>query len=126
MAETLGAPGIADERVLAASGRDWAAWEDYLDGKGAAEMGHAAIARMLKDEGQPGWWCQMVTVGYERMIGRRELGQTCAGAYSANASRTIAGSMDEARDAWVALNAERAEYAGAVAECEPRLTESDK
>ena len=118
--------GMADERVLEATDRDWAAWKSYLDSKGGADMDHAAIARLLKDEGVKPWWSQMVTVGYERMIVRREVGQTCAGTFSANASRTIPGTMDSTREAWAALNAERAEYAGAVAEGEPRLTESEK
>lgn len=118
--------GMADERVLEATGRDWAGWNDHLDAQGAADMDHAAIARLLKAEGVKPWWSQMVTVGYERLIGRREVGQTCTGTFSANASRTIVGTMDSARDAWAALHAERAEYAGAVATCEPRLTESEK
>lgn len=118
--------GMADERVLEATGRDWAAWRSYLDGKGAADMDHAAIARMLKSEGVKPWWSQMVTVGYERMIGRREVGQTCAGSYAANVSKTFAGEMDDALAAWQELVGERTDYAGAVAGEEPRVTQSEK
>lgn len=126
MSRTAGDPGMSDEAVIRNTGHDWAHWLSVLDARGAREMDHAAIVKTLEADGVRHWWRQMVTVGYERMIGRRELGQTCAGTFSANASRTIPGSMDSARDAWAALNAERAEYAGAFATSEPRMTESDK
>jgi hypothetical protein len=124
MVEALGDPGMSDASVLEATGHDWAHWLAVLDERGARGMGHAAIARLLHAEGVGRWWSQMVTVGYERMIGRRAVGQTCTGSFSANASRTILGTMDSAREAWAALNAERAEYAGAVATGEPRCTDS--
>lgn len=126
MAGTAGNPGMSDESVINNTGHDWAHWRGALDARGAREMDHSAIVKSLEADGIRPWWRQMITVGYERMIGRRELGQTCAGTFSANASRTITGTMDSAREAWAALNAERAEYAGVVAEGEPRLTESDK
>ena len=118
--------GMANERVLEATGRDWAAWKAHLDGAGAADMSHAEIARMLKDDGVAHWWSQMVTVGYERMIGRREVGQTCAGTYSAGASKTFVGDKDEALAAWQELVAGRLDYAGAVTGEEPRVTQSEK
>lgn len=126
MAETLGDPGMTDESAVKNTGHDWAHWLAVLDARGAREMEHNAIVRSLEADGVRPWWRQMITVGYERMIGRREIGQTCTGDFSANASRTVPGTMDSARDAWAALNAERAEYAGSVATGEPRLTESEK
>ena len=66
----------------------------------------------------------MVTVGYERMIGRRAVGQRCDGAFSASASRTVAGDKDAALARWVAATAERAEYDDVLAEGEPRVTSS--
>ncbi|MCB2067434.1 MAG: hypothetical protein KDE15_12440 [Erythrobacter sp.] len=115
---------MSDASVREATGHDWAHWLAVLDARGARDMDHAAIVRSLEADGIRPWWRQMLTVGYERMIGRRAMGQTCAGTFSANASRTIPGTMDTARQAWAALNAERAEYAGAVATGEPRCTDS--
>ena len=54
---------MADAAVAAATGRDWAGWKDRLDSRGAADMPHAEIARLLHAEGVPHWWSQMVTVG---------------------------------------------------------------
>ncbi len=63
--------GMSDDAVKAATGRDWAHWRRHLDAAGAAELAHIDIARLLYNDGVPGWWSQMVTVGYERKIGKR-------------------------------------------------------
>jgi len=96
-------PGMSDAAVMAATGRDWAGWRMFLDGEGAADRPHGEIVAMLSATGLPGWWRQMVTVGYERMIDRRDTGQRCAGDWSASASRTLAGDMDQAIARWAAL-----------------------
>lgn len=117
---------MSDEAVLAATGRDWAGWRAFLDGEGAADLPHPVIARMLGALGVKPWWRQMVTVGYERMIGRRELRQTCAGDFAAAASRTIPGDKDAALLQWQALVEGRVEFAGEIAAAEPRITRSAK
>ena len=117
---------MSDEAVLAATGRDWAGWRAFLDGESAADMPHADIAKMLGAIGVKPWWRQMVTVGYERMIGRREIGQTCAGSFAANASKTLSGEKDEALARWLELVEGRVEFAGALVTGEPRITRSEK
>lgn len=121
-----GDPGMADAAVAAATGRDWAGWQAHLDERGASAMPHAEIARMLRSDGVPHWWSQMVTVGYERMIGRRAMGQTCAGTFAANVSKTYPGDMDAALAAWQALVGDRVDFTGAVTGEEPRVTQSEK
>lgn len=116
--------GMSDEAVKAATGRDWGAWRSFLDASGAAEKSHKQIALDLHAAGVPGWWAQMVTVGYERMIGRRAVGQRCDGAFSASASRTIPGDKDAALARWLAVIGDRAEYDDVLAEGEPRVTSS--
>ena len=118
--------GMSDAAVKEATGRDWAEWCSTLDADGAADMTHTQIARHLAQYGIGHWWRQMVTVGYERLIGRRAVGQRCDGDYSASASKTLPGSTDEAIARWRALVAERVEFAGAIAESEPRLSETAK
>ena len=74
--------GMSDEAVKAATGKDWSQWHAFLDASGAAEKSHKQIALDLHAAGVPGWWAQMVTVGYERMIGRRAVEvvlERCAG-----------------------------------------------
>lgn len=119
-------PGMADEAVRAATGRDWAGWRALLDARGAAGLDHPEIARMVSAEGVPGWWSQMVTVGYERMIGRRAVGQRCDGDYAASASRTLPGGMDAAMARWRTAVEGCVEFAGALATDEPRVSETEK
>jgi len=83
-------PGMSDAAVAAATGRDWDGWFALLDGDGAAAMGHPAIVRHLQTTyGVSDWWCQMVTVGYERARGLRAVHEKADG-YAANASKTLA------------------------------------
>src|SRR5262245_42305997 len=64
--------GVSDEAVRAKTGKTWPQWFKLLDARGARRMKHAEIAEMLHDElGVPPWWSQMVTVGYERVRGKR-------------------------------------------------------
>jgi hypothetical protein len=59
--------GIGDEAVRAKTGKTWGQWIATLDKAGARTMEHAEIASLLHEKfGVPGWWTQMVTVGYER------------------------------------------------------------
>lgn len=52
-------------------------------------MTHKQIARLIYEKhGQPGWWSQMVTVGYEQALGLREVHETSSG-YSISRSKTI-------------------------------------
>lgn len=122
MSETL--PGMADEAVAAATGRDWAGWRALLDGEGAAGMAHTDIVPLVAAHGVDGWWGQTVTVGYERMIGRRAPGQRCAGDFAASASRTLTGDKDAAMARWRVLADGAVDFAGALAEGAPRLSET--
>lgn len=115
---------MSDDAVKAATGRDWSGWRAFLDGSGAADKPHKQIASDLYAAGMPGWWAQMVTVEYERMIGRRAVGQRCDGAYSASASRTVAGDMDAALTRWLAAVGDRANYDGVLAESVPRVSKT--
>ena len=40
-------PRVSDDAVRNATGADWAAWFELLDGGGAGELGHTEIARLL-------------------------------------------------------------------------------
>jgi hypothetical protein len=81
--------GIGDEAVRAKTGRTWPEWIATLDAVGAREMEHAEIASLLHERfGVPGWWTQMVTVGYEQAVGKRVPRQKADG-FAASASKTI-------------------------------------
>ncbi len=81
--------GISDEAVAAKTGCGWEKWVRALDHKGAAEWPHREIAAYVAEHYKvPGWWAQMVTVGYERIKGLREVGQRRSGGYETSKSKT--------------------------------------
>jgi hypothetical protein len=86
-------PAMSDASVKAKTGRDWPSWFEALDKAGAAKLNHTAIAQLISDEyGIPGWWCQQVTVEYERARGLRERHQKADG-FSVGISKTVATSL---------------------------------
>jgi hypothetical protein len=81
--------GIGDDAVRAKTGRTWPEWIATLDAAGAREMAHPEIATLLHEKfGVPGWWTQMVTVGYEQAVGKRVPHQKADG-FAASASKTM-------------------------------------
>ncbi|MGB0035400.1 MAG: hypothetical protein WBP79_08005 [Candidatus Acidiferrales bacterium] len=91
----------SDEVVIAKTGKPWAEWFKILDKSGAKKMTHTEIASFLYDKKKvPGWWSQMVAVGYEHERGIREKFQDCNGNFAANASRTMSVPISKAFAAW--------------------------
>ena len=92
-----------DAAMVKATGKALDEWCAILDERGARDLPHTEIARLLhKDFEMPSWWSQMVTVEYERKTGRRETGQKASGEFSTMVSTTLAGTMDETLDRWLA------------------------
>ncbi len=89
-------PPHSDAAVGKASGKGWDEWRTLLDAWGAPEKSHTEIAQYLVEEyGVDGWWAQGITVGYERLIGRRQAGQRNDGSFSASVSKTINASAEK-------------------------------
>ncbi|HEX9581316.1 MAG TPA: hypothetical protein VF970_09460 [Gemmatimonadales bacterium] len=83
--------GMSDETVKAKTGCTWERWVWALDRVKANTWPHGAIAEFVHEKYQvPGWWAQMVTVGYERIHGLRAIGQRRGGSYEASKSKTFA------------------------------------
>ena len=101
---------VGDEVLKQRTGKVWAEWFPILDKAGAKKMKHTEITTVLQEKfGVPGWWCQMVAVGYEHSRGIRQLHQSSAG-FSASVSRTLGVALkplfatcadDKKRDAWL-------------------------
>lgn len=92
--------GVGNEAVLRATGKAWEDWLAVLDRAGAVAMPHRAIAETIRGRfGIPGWWSQMVAVGYEQARGLRAAHQKADG-FAASASRTIHAALDRVYDAW--------------------------
>lgn len=100
----------SDAAVSKSTGKNWDEWRTLLDGWGAPEKSHTEIAKYLvEDHSIDGWWAQGITVGYERLIGRRETGQRNDGSFSASVSKTINASAEEVHAA-LADEAQRSQW----------------
>lgn len=76
--------------MRAATGRGWDEWRNLLDAWPGRDGGHGALAAHIQEEyGVEGWWAQTVTVGYERLSGRRLPHQRPDGTFTAGKSRTV-------------------------------------
>jgi hypothetical protein len=115
-------------RVLEATGRSLGDWFAILDERGANDLTHKDIAKLLTDEcGVPGWWSQSVTVEYERHIGRREAGQRQDGSYEVAVTRTVPGAMDDVLARWLArVPAPEAGFAGVRFAGAPSTSRTEK
>jgi hypothetical protein len=101
---------VGDEVLKQRTGKIWKEWFLILDRAGAKKMNHTEIATVLYEKfSVPGWWCQMVAVGYEHSRRLRELHESSAG-FSASVSRTFdvalkplfaACADDKKRGAWL-------------------------
>ncbi len=93
--------GIGDGAVLAKTGRDWRDWLSTLDTHDAAKRSHKEIVAILSSEyGLPGWWRQMVAVGYEQERGLRAKHEKVDG-YSVSVSRTVGAPLSHCYKAFV-------------------------
>lgn len=91
---------IGDEALKAKTGKTWEQWSSILDKAGAGTMDHTQTARWLSEKKKiPGWWCQMIAVGYEQMRGLREKHQRPDG-YEISVSKTIEASTSSLYKAW--------------------------
>ncbi len=91
-------PEMGDGAVCDGTGRSWAGWCDLIDSFAIEPWDHATAAARLEAE-QPinGWWAQTITVGYERITGRRLPHQMADGTFTVNKSSTVTADADELR-----------------------------
>ena len=100
MTDVKSITGMSDAAVEAKTGKTWGEWFRVLDREGAKKMAHRDIARLLHTKHKvPGWWAQMVTVGYERVRGLRQIHQKASG-FSAGLSKTLAVPLAKLYRAW--------------------------
>ena len=93
-------PEHSDDAIRAATGRGWDEWCDLIDAWPGHDDGHTAIAAWVHEhhgDHLTHWWAQSVTVGYERITGRRVPYQRADGSFAANRSRTVTADADELR-----------------------------
>ncbi len=67
---------VSDDVVKKATGKTWDEWFMLLNKAGVKQMDHSEIAHFLSTRYiSNGWWAQMVTVEYERMLAKRKSGR---------------------------------------------------
>ncbi|HMA41245.1 MAG TPA: hypothetical protein VKP10_14315 [Gemmatimonadales bacterium] len=100
-AEYAALAGLSDAAIKAKTGCTWERWVKALDYRKAYEWPHREIAEYVQQKFKvPDWWCQMVTVGYERIKGLRAIGQQRDGSYEASKSKVIAVPVSRLYRAW--------------------------
>ena len=114
-----------------ATGTSWPDWRRIMTDGGAADAGHAGLARIaLAAMGErveyPGWWAQSVAVAYEQDTGRRVKGQVADGTFEVSATRTLPGTMDEVFESWLAHAQRLTEIGGTQIADGPRETGTAK
>ena len=83
-------PQQSDELIRDNTGRGWNEWCDLIEAWPGHTAGHGAIAGWLQQEHDvDGWWAQAITVGWERISGRRLPHQMADGTFTANTSATV-------------------------------------
>lgn len=85
---------VSDEAVTKATGRGFDAWFELLDEHAGRELDHKDIVRVLADHDVSSWWCQSITVEYEKAIGRRVAGETADSGFQVGVQRTVDASPD--------------------------------
>ena len=90
--------GPSDDAVRDATGRGWDEWEALLDEAGGERMSHRELVAWLAqdDRVESGWWRQSVAVGYEKLKGKRVVGQTAGGRFQVGVQRTLPLSRESA------------------------------
>lgn len=96
----VSAPEQSDTVIRDRTGRGWEQWRATIDAWPGHHDGHAAVATWLQAQhGVEGWWAQTVTVGWERITGRRLPHQMADGTFTAGRSATISVDVDALRAA---------------------------
>ncbi len=91
-------PETSDDAVTAATGRGWDQWIDVIERWDGDGDDHAAVASYLEaEQGLDGWWSQTVTVGFERITGRRLPHQRADGTFAVSKSATVDVAADRLR-----------------------------
>jgi hypothetical protein len=125
---------ITDSRIKAverATDRTWDEWLRFMDGIGAKDLDHKAIALEVYGEldgtiEQLGWWTQAVTVAYEQHIGRRVPGQRSDGTFQTSVSRSTTLGMAELMDRWQKFAAGDETVQDIVGDGDPRVSGTDR
>jgi uncharacterized protein YndB with AHSA1/START domain len=81
---------VSDAASIKSTGHGLEHWFAVLDKFSQGRKGHTDAARHLhEDHGVPGWYCQGITVAWERARGHRAMNQGCDGDFQVSVSRVM-------------------------------------
>jgi uncharacterized protein YndB with AHSA1/START domain len=84
------AGGLSDSKAVEHTGHGLDHWFAVLDRYSRGKKGHTGAARHLShDHGVPMWYCQGITVAWERARGHRAMNQSCDGDFQVSVSRVV-------------------------------------
>ena len=84
------AGGLSDARAVEHTGHGLEHWFAVLDRYSQGKKGHTDAARHLaQDHDVPMWYCQGITVAWERARGHRAMNQSCDGDFQVSVSRVV-------------------------------------
>lgn len=106
--------------------KSWEEWLTFFESINAKDLNHTKIAQAVSKQGVQDWWSQGVTVAYEQFIGRRVVGQTCDGDFSASISKTQPGNMDQTLQFWTGLVKDKKEFNSIPLKEEARTSATEK
>jgi uncharacterized protein YndB with AHSA1/START domain len=93
--------GMSDSTLKAKTGCTWERWVKALDRVEAYTWPHRRIAEHVREKYKVAdWWCQTVTVGYERIKGLRAIGQRRGGGFEATKSKVFTVPLARLYRAW--------------------------
>lgn len=101
------------DKFKKATGRCLESWAEAIiaaAGSPLESLSHQELAKTAVKLGATEWWGQSIAVELERLIGRREVGQTCSGTFAASASKTVPGEWTEVfhtAEQWLGTNIEK-------------------
>lgn len=92
---------ISNDAVEKATGKTWKEWFSILDDDHSTSKSHKEIAAWLGEHFDiSGWWCQMITVQYERDRGIRKVYEKADG-FETGKSKTYHSPVDKVFEAWI-------------------------
>ncbi len=94
-------PDISNDAVQKATGKSWESWFGIMDELGGADHTERAKRLQAAYPDLSGWWCQGITVEYERARGLRARHETTSG-FQVSVQRSL---PLDAEAAWSALEA---------------------
>jgi uncharacterized protein YndB with AHSA1/START domain len=84
------AGGLSDAKAIEHTGHGLDHWFAVLDRYSQGKKGHTGAARHLaQDHAVPMWYCQGITVAWERARGHRAMNQSCEGDFQVSVSRVV-------------------------------------